>query len=393
MDIKNKFLKLTKRTYPYGFEDQLVSHLPKGYFKDKWGNYYYKIGESKTAFTCHLDTASKTQVDIVHKFEKNIISTDGKSILGADDKAGMIVLLYMIEKRIPGLYCFFIGEESGCIGSGKACEDSWTRSYDRMISFDRRGTDSIITYQSSKRCCSEEFAKELAVRLNANGLSMKPDDTGVYTDSAEFTGVIPECTNISVGYYKEHTVMEHQDIQHLIKLCIAVTRLNWENLPTVRDHKIIEYKPYSYGKYGNSKGFSSYDYDSSKYSKSSGFSTHDQWDGWDKSPAKRSQRRDNRRDYYSDYSYYDTFGGSGYDSYESKDKNGRAYFENLDNDLTDSYFGEDKYKKDDTFMYESMKQDIYNDVFTKEEMKKIDKQYLNDDIGFEYDSKDYYHYE
>ena len=79
MDIRKKFLKLTKRIYPYGFEDQLASHLPTGYFKDRHGNYYYKIGESKTAFTCHLDTASKTQVDIVHKFDKNIISTDAKS--------------------------------------------------------------------------------------------------------------------------------------------------------------------------------------------------------------------------------------------------------------------------------------------------------------------------
>ena len=40
-----------------------------------------------------------------------------KTILGADDKAGMVILLYMIEKKIPGLYYFFIGEEVGCIGS------------------------------------------------------------------------------------------------------------------------------------------------------------------------------------------------------------------------------------------------------------------------------------
>jgi hypothetical protein len=35
---------------------------------------------------------------------------------------------------------------------------------------------------------------------------------------AEFTGIISECTNISVGYYKEHTHAEHQDIEHLIRL-------------------------------------------------------------------------------------------------------------------------------------------------------------------------------
>jgi hypothetical protein len=246
MDIKRKFLKLTKRTYPYGTEQQLVSHLPSGYFKDDHGNYYYEIGKANTAFTCHLDTACKDQVIVNHKIEKNIISTDGKSILGADDKAGMTVLLYMIEKKIPGLYCFFIGEEVGCIGSGKASDDDYFKNYDRMVSFDRRGTKSVITHQSSKRCCSDEFATELSTRLNRFGMLMEPDNTGVYTDSAEFTQVVPECTNISVGYYKEHTNFEHQDIEHLIKLCIAVTRIDWETLPVKRDPSKVEYKPYSY---------------------------------------------------------------------------------------------------------------------------------------------------
>ena len=109
MNIKDTFLALTSKTYPYGFEDELVSFLPKGYFQDRHGNYFYKIGESRTAFTSHLDTACKDQVNIVHKFDGNIIKTDGKSILGADDKAGVTILLYMIEKNVPGLYCFFFG--------------------------------------------------------------------------------------------------------------------------------------------------------------------------------------------------------------------------------------------------------------------------------------------
>ncbi len=33
---------------------------------------------------------------------------------------------------------------------------------------------------------------------------MVPEDTGVLTDSAQFMGIVPECTNISVGYYDEH---------------------------------------------------------------------------------------------------------------------------------------------------------------------------------------------
>ena len=151
MNVKDTFLKLTSNTYPYGTEPILEDFLPSGYYKDKHGNYYYEIGESRTAFTCHLDTACKDFSKVNHVIEGNMIKTDGKTILGADDKAGMTILLYLIEKNVPGLYCFFIGEEVGCIGSGYASKDKKFESYDRMISFDRRGTTSIITHQSFER--------------------------------------------------------------------------------------------------------------------------------------------------------------------------------------------------------------------------------------------------
>jgi hypothetical protein len=373
MDIRKKFLKLTKKTYPHGFEDQLASHLPRGYYKDQWGNYYYKIGTSKTAFTCHLDTADRSQSVVNHVIDKNIISTDGKTILGADDKAGVTILLYMIEKNVPGLYCFFIGEERGCIGSGKASDDIWTKDYDRMISFDRRGTKSVITYQSSKRCCSDDFAKELSSRLNKFGMEMAPDDTGVYTDSAEFVGVIPECTNISVGYYKEHTCLEHQDMNHLIKLCISVTKIDWESLPTVRDNSKVEYKSYSYGNY---KGYSSYDYESKK-----SYSTYDSWNGWDKSPSKRSSKKSNGKDYYSDYGYYDTldeeyYGHTkyNYDLDTGGEGKSRSYFDSLDNDITEKY---DKMNNNSPNHYESLKENLYDDTFSYEEVETLKELYFN----------------
>jgi hypothetical protein len=70
-------------------------------------------------------------------------------------------------------------------------------------------------------------------------MSYIKDDGGVYTDSAEFD-YIPECTNISVGYYSEHTVNEQQDINHLIDLCVACVSVDWESLPVVRDLKYMK---------------------------------------------------------------------------------------------------------------------------------------------------------
>ena len=246
--IKDRFLKLTSRTYPHGTERELVDEMLKlGIFpaleKDNWGNYFIKIGESRTVFASHLDTASKSINYIKHRISKQqIITSDGTSILGADDKAGVSILLWLIENKIPGLYYFFVGEEVGCVGSGfLSASKKLEGKFDRMISFDRRGTNSVITHQSCTRTCSDEFAKSLSTELNkVKNFNYKSDDTGVYTDSAEFINQIPECTNISVGYNKEHTNFESQDLYHLVKLADACLKVDWENLPTVRDTKIKE---------------------------------------------------------------------------------------------------------------------------------------------------------
>ena len=220
--------------------------------KDEWGNYFYKVGESRSIFAAHLDTVSKDYVNVTHVFDGNLIKTDGKTTLGADDKAGITILLWMIQNNVPGLYYFFIGEEVGCIGSGNAAKFGFFKgNYDRIISFDRRDVGSIITYQSSSRCCSDDFADALCRELNqTRKMSYKKDTGGVYTDSAEFTHLIPECTNVSVGYYKEHTTNESQDICHLTNLAEACVKVDWEKLPTKRNPETHEWKDYSYPTYG-----------------------------------------------------------------------------------------------------------------------------------------------
>jgi hypothetical protein len=247
MRIRRKFRKLTGKTYPKGTEYMLEDHLPAGWSKDPYGNYYLVVGESTTMFACHLDTVGTTQSTVTHVMEGDLIRTDGTTILGADDKAGMVVLLYMIQQGVPGVYYFFTGEESGCIGSGKVADAvrrgdhpfPELRSVTKVVSFDRRGTTSVITEQMFTECCSEEFASTLSTMLNSTGnnLDMRPDNTGVCTDSAQFMDVYPECTNISVGYYKEHTTSECQDLQHLVRICRAAAAISWEALPVKRDPK------------------------------------------------------------------------------------------------------------------------------------------------------------
>jgi len=265
MNIKETFLNLTSRTYPHGTEYQMFHLLPQDMEFDEHGNLFKQIGDKpSTMFACHLDTATSANTTVEHVLDGDIIKTDGKSILGADDKAGTTILLHMMENNIPGLYYFFLGEEVGCLGSKKVAENHKLKPIDyikKVISFDRRGTTSIITHQCSTRCCSDEFGTALAEALNQAGtqnyqnditLAYKNDPTGLYTDSAQFTRIYPECTNISVGYQSEHTFNENQNIKHLEKLAEAVLLVDWESLPISRDPSKVEYS--SYGGYGGYYG-------------------------------------------------------------------------------------------------------------------------------------------
>lgn len=254
MNIKSKFLELTSRTYPHGTEEDVFPLLNSELQKDEFGNLFIKIGESDVMFTSHLDTATSALTQVNHVFNGKIIKTDGKSILGADDKAGVTIMLYMIENKIPGLYYFFLGEEVGCVGSRKVAKvqkEEKIEGINKVISFDRRGIDSVITFQSSQRCCSDTFGNALAKQLNLadDTFSYKNDPSGILTDSIQFIEIYSECTNISVGYYSEHTFSEQQDIEHLTKLAEACLLVDWNSLPIERDPSKTEYKSYGYGGY------------------------------------------------------------------------------------------------------------------------------------------------
>lgn len=242
MNVKEKFLQLTSKTYPHPKDDEVLEFLPE-LTRDKYGNHYKIIGESKSVFAAHLDTADQFQKNVKHVFDKDKqgdewVGTDGTSILGADDKAGVCVLLYMMEHNIPGIYYFFVGEEVGLVGSGKVSQDfesfDFLQGVERIISFDRRGFDSIITNQMGRQCCSSDFAQFLIKEYGNNGLEMKEDPTGIYTDSAIFMDNIPECTNISVGYFHEHSGKEIQNLSFLEDLCESSIKIDWENAPTSR---------------------------------------------------------------------------------------------------------------------------------------------------------------
>ncbi len=246
--IKDTFLKLTQFTIPYGHEEKVVNYLPNGCKKDNIGNYFITIGKSDTLFTTHLDTYSKKYEKVNHVIEGDIIKTDGSTILGGDNKLGMTILLYMIKNGIPGTYYFFIGEEpivsGGLFGSGNAAESNkdFFKKFKRAIAFDRKEKGSIVTRQMARPCCSNDFVTALSKEFKEAGMDYKSDPNAYYTDTASFLDIIPECTNLSAGGYKEHYKSEWVDLSYTRQLAEAALKINWESLPVQREVKEFENK-------------------------------------------------------------------------------------------------------------------------------------------------------
>jgi hypothetical protein len=84
--------------------------------------------------------------------------------------------------------------------------------------------------------------------LGKSGLKLSIDPTGVFTDSANFIDQINECTNISVGYFNEHTHQEMQNMTYLESLCKAAVSCNWSELKVYRK---LEEESEAFQKYRN----------------------------------------------------------------------------------------------------------------------------------------------
>lgn len=217
------------------------------------------------------------------------------SCLGADCTTGIWIMLQMIEANVPGFYIIHTDEEVGRKGAEsisneysrletiiqdsvnwgdlhknggikeltKKEKDIWVLNYINdlpvekvkqllplswwiefakvAISFDRKNVASIITHQSNRRCCSDEFVTELSQilspTLQAQGYPvLVGDDGGSFTDSFSYIDDIIECTNLSVGYYSQHTTNECQDIDFMFTLRDALIK-NGESLNNISVHR------------------------------------------------------------------------------------------------------------------------------------------------------------
>lgn len=210
-------------------------------------------GRSTVLWSSHIDTmhrdrgtsGSLTQ-DIWVDVDGLAFVDDKADCLGADDGAGMYLMFEMIKNDVAGTYIFHRGEEIGCWGSGEMATHytEWLKMFTHAIAFDRRGTTSIITHQRGERACSDALGNQLIDLFN---MRYELDPTGVYTDTAEYMDIIPECVNVSIGYDSEHSHRETLDTTHVLALRDAICALDWDNitLDVERDPAVKETRGYN----------------------------------------------------------------------------------------------------------------------------------------------------
>ena len=209
---------------------------PVGVFDDEAGNLIKIIGDDpEVMWSCHTDTVhmvSGTQ-SVKTKGQYITLNEKDSNCLGADDTAGVWLMLELIHAGKEGLYVFHRAEEDG--GKGSSYIQRYTpellKGIKYAIALDRKGTRDVITHQMSGRCCSDEFAESLAEGLD---MKFRPDDGGTFTDTANYTDIVGECTNLSVGYDNQHSAKEVLDVAFLINLRKHLLELDYTKLVSKR---------------------------------------------------------------------------------------------------------------------------------------------------------------
>lgn len=244
------------------FVDRFLT--PLGFKRDTHRNLVLELSDedgrsANVLFSSHVDTVARREGMMTLERDGDMLRlaaddlAAGFTCLGADDTAGIWLMTEMVKAGVPGLYIIHHAEESGCIGSGAlaATSPGFFEGIDMAVAFDRMGYGDVITHQAHGRTASDEFALSLAKAL---GGSYAPSAKGVYTDTNEYERIIPECTNVSVGYFDQHTARECLDVPFLIRLRDQLLTVAWDNLSISRDPEEVTFSQHPFDDWGNGGG-------------------------------------------------------------------------------------------------------------------------------------------
>jgi len=178
-----------------------------------------KYGQGPTVLiNAHLDTVE--EIDSMRTIVKQQhIWTSSEGILGADDRAGINVLLgiakTLTKKQFNGTikYIFTVEEEIGLCGA-RVLDESFLWDIDMAFVVDRRHTsDIVVSRGEAARFCTVSFARAIERVAALEEFSDWKTTPGGSSDTAIWASHGIQSVNLSAGYDFEHTDMEQLDVQ------------------------------------------------------------------------------------------------------------------------------------------------------------------------------------
>lgn len=271
-----------------GNEDRLVKYLQnvldeKGYdyITDDMGNILVTKGEADVypLFLAHTDS--------VHSINENLtikeVDRGGKKALtgydptddsplgcGGDDKAGVFLVLEMLDTLDVVKGAFYVSEEIGCQGSRHSVKvnKSFYENVGYAIQYDSPEGDSLSSTLMSVYLfeSSDEFTGIVGETIKEYGVTKWANhpytDIWPLLDGFDFC-----CLNLAAGYYSYHTSNEYvviDDVENSYNLGLKLVELlgdkkyhrphkkvdysGWfTRRSTYNDNSTRNYKPYNYG--------------------------------------------------------------------------------------------------------------------------------------------------
>jgi di/tripeptidase len=135
--------------------------------------------------------------------------------IGGDDKAGVFACLTLLDE-LPNLKAaFFVSEETGCHGSGKA-DPEFFKNVGYVIEFDAPENWMVTEYCFGQQLFDRESEFfEIADKILTEGMKGNQEYmVHPYTDVYALRGLFDfQCINFSIGYYDYHSPYEYVVIE------------------------------------------------------------------------------------------------------------------------------------------------------------------------------------
>ncbi|GAE28248.1 hypothetical protein JCM9140_4461 [Halalkalibacter wakoensis JCM 9140] len=214
---------------------QKLHRLTDYTYMDKAGNLlaYLYCGDGPTVLlSAHMDTVEEFE-EGRHIFENRTVLTSSSGILGADDRAGIAVILEVLSRiqktNFNGTLkiAFTVKEEIGCVGS-KDMDVQFLGDVDGAIVVDRRNTRDIVTSNGTTSFCPTSYGELFEKAGVLLGMSNWKTTSGGLSDAKVYASYGIPSVNLSVGYDNEHTDWESVDYKatyQTVKLVECVLHL------------------------------------------------------------------------------------------------------------------------------------------------------------------------